>query len=280
MGGAGEGDGERWGAPLRARRGAEKRVVWTENGAGTNRPCPPAWPRLTRPARSDAPHPPKGLSMGSGITLVSRLSASANRPTFMPMKLNRWMGSGKMLAAILIFAALSFTARAAEVTALELIKEGNRHVGEDSKDKVTQIRSEKSVGGLVPTIWFVVFYDADARMKATEVKFGGGKKMDVVRPFRLFERATGFQPMERAKLKIDSDEALKIALKEPLLEKLKLTNSKMVLEKGEDTRPVWKVTLWAEKAREPSKTVDIGTIVILAEDGRVLDRFLNINRID
>ena len=74
---------------------------------------------------------------------------------------------------------------AAEPTALELIKEGNRHVGEDSKDKVTQIRSEKSVGGLTPSVWFVVYYDPDARMKATEVKFGGGKKLDVVSPFSL-----------------------------------------------------------------------------------------------
>ena len=185
-----------------------------------------------------------------------------------------------MFAAVLLFAALSIAAQAGDATAFDLIKEGNRYVGEDSKDKVTQIRSEKSVGGMVPTIWFVVYYDADARMKATEVKFGAGKKMDVVRPFRLFERATGFMPMERAKLKIESDEALKIAQKDPLLEKLKLTNSKMVLEKGEDTRPVWKVTLWAEKTREPSKTVEVGTIVILAEDGRVLDRFLNINRVD
>lgn len=196
------------------------------------------------------------------------------------MKLNSWMSVGKMVAAALVFVALSLPTQAGDATAFDLIKEGNRHVGEDSKDKVTQIRSEKSVGGLVPTIWFVVYYDADARMKATEVKFGAGKKMDVTRPFRLIERATGYQPMERAKLKIDSDEALKIAQKDPLLEKLKLTNSKMVLEKGEDTRPVWKVTLWAEKSREPSKTVEVGTIVILAEDGRVLDRFLEINRVD
>ena len=196
------------------------------------------------------------------------------------MKLNIWKNAWKTLVVAMVFVALSLNAQAGEATAFDLIKEGNRHVGEDSKDKVTQIRSEKSVGGLVPTIWFVVYYDADARMKATEVKFGAGKKMDVTRPFRLIERATGFQPMDRAKLKIDSDEALKIAQKDPLLEKVKLTNSKMVLEKGEDTRPVWKVTLWAEKSREPSKTVEIGTVVILAEDGRVLDRDLNINRID
>src|SRR5262245_38842218 len=92
--------------------------------------------------------------------------------------------------------------RAAEPTAFDLIKEGNRYVGEDSKDKVVQIRSEKSIGGLSPSIWYVVYYDPDARMKATEVKFGGGKKMDVTRPFRLFERAGSYKNvLDRSKLK-------------------------------------------------------------------------------
>jgi len=195
------------------------------------------------------------------------------------MKLN-WLNCSKTLAATFLLAALTFSARAAEPTALELIKEGNRYVGEDAKDKVTQIRSEKSVGGLTPNIWYVVYYDTDARMKATEVKFGGGKKMDVQRPFRLLERATGEKAMDRSKLKIDSDEALKIAQKETLVEKLKLTNSKLTLEKGEEGFPVWKVQLWAEKMREPSKTVDIGKVVISAEEGKIIERDLHIERVD
>src|ERR1043166_2629923 len=195
------------------------------------------------------------------------------------MKLN-WLNFSKLFATALVLAAFTLSVRAAEPTALSLIKEGNRYVGEDSKDKVTQIRSEKSVGGLVPNVWYVVYYDPDARMKATEVKFGGGKKLDVVRPFRLFERATGYSAMDKSKLKVDSDEALKIAQKETMLAKIKLTNSKMTLEKGEDGFPVWIVVFWAEKARDPSKTVDIGKIILSAEEGKVLERDLHIDRID
>lgn len=191
-----------------------------------------------------------------------------------------WLNCSKTLAAAFLLTALTLSARAAETTALELIKEGNRYVGEDSKDKVTQIRSDKSVGGLVPNVWYVVFYDPDARMKATEVKFGGGKKIDVQRPFRLLERATSFKAMDRSKLKIDSDEALKIAQKETLVEKLKLTNSKMTLEKGDEGFPVWKVQLWAEKMRDPSKTVDIGQVILSAEEGKVLERDLHIERVE
>lgn len=184
----------------------------------------------------------------------------------------------RTLTAALAGAVLTVAAHAAEPTALELIKEGNRHVGEDSKDKVTQIRSEKSVGGLAPSVWFVVFYDADARMKATEVKFGAGKKLDVVRPFRLFERISGEKAMDRAKLKVDSDEVLRLVQKEPLLSRVKLTNTRMTLEKNGDGAAVWTVVLWAEKARRPTETVDIGKLVLKAEDGVIIERDLHIER--
>jgi hypothetical protein len=53
----------------------------------------------------------------------------------------------------------AFHVSAAEPTAFELIKEGNRYIGEQAKDRVVQMRSEKSVASLNPTIWFVVYYD-------------------------------------------------------------------------------------------------------------------------
>jgi hypothetical protein len=191
-----------------------------------------------------------------------------------------WMKCSSRILAVAALSAMTFAVRAADPTAFSLIKEGNRYVGEDAKDKVVQIRSEKSIGGLTPSTWFVVYYDVDARMKATEVRFDGGKKSDVQRPFRLFERAGGYKNLlDRSKLKIDSDEALKIAQKDGLLEKVKLTNSKLMLERWEDM-PVWKITFWAERARDASKTVDIGEVFVHAEDGKVVHRDLHINRVD
>ncbi|HTL17277.1 MAG TPA: hypothetical protein VL793_08570, partial [Patescibacteria group bacterium] len=58
-----------------------------------------------------------------------------------------------------VFAAVftaGFCAYADEPTAFELIKEGNRYVGEQAKDRIVQIRSEKSVGTMTPNIWYVV----------------------------------------------------------------------------------------------------------------------------
>src|SRR5689334_1272576 len=85
---------------------------------------------------------------------------------------------GRWLAALGIAGAILTSVKAAEPTALQLAKEGNRYIGEQSKDKVVQIRSEKSIGSLVPNIWFVVYYDPTATFKAVEVKFGGGKMLD------------------------------------------------------------------------------------------------------
>ncbi|MEI9959924.1 MAG: hypothetical protein WDM76_01975 [Limisphaerales bacterium] len=75
--------------------------------------------------------------------------------------------------------AIAQTALAASQPLFELAKKGNDYIGVQSKDKVVQIRSEKSVASLTPNIWYVVYYDPDATFKAIEVKFGAGEKLDV-----------------------------------------------------------------------------------------------------
>ncbi len=187
-----------------------------------------------------------------------------------------WIRNGLAVMALVFIPCL---AAAKELTALDLIKEGNRYVGEHSKDRIVQLRSEKSIGSLTPTIWFVVYYDTTASMKATEVKFGAGKMLDVKRPFRLFEMVSD-TPIDRTKLKVDSDEAIKIATKEPLLEKLTLTATQLELKREKDGSCVWKVKLWAAKLRNPSRDAHIGEVILSAEDGKVIKPDLHINRVD
>ena len=185
---------------------------------------------------------------------------------------------------ILGLVGLSRAVFAAEPTAFELIKEGNRHVGEEAKDQVVQIRSEKSIGTLTPSIWYVVYFDPDATAKATEVKFGAGKKMSVKRPARVLEPFLGtHKPLNREKLKLDSDKVIDIATKEPLLNNLKLKATQLWLERetwSADDSPIWKVRIWAGKLRHPEDDVDIGELFISAESGKVLKNDLHINRVD
>lgn len=185
-----------------------------------------------------------------------------------------------MLAAVLLGFALVGPVRAGEPTAFDLIKEGNRYIGEQSKNKVVQIRSEKSVGTLTPSVWYVVYYDPDATLKAVEVKFGAGKKLDVSRPLRLLEPITGNDKvLDRSKFKTDSDKAIKVASREPLLKPLKLTATQLWLQRG-DEGPQWKVKLWAAKLKNPTESVDIGDVYISTESGKVLRTDLHTNRVD
>ena len=181
------------------------------------------------------------------------------------------------------------TAQAGEATAFELIKEGNRYVGEQCKDKIVQIRSEKSVGTLEPNIWYIVYYDPDATLKATEVKFGAGKKLSVKRPMRLLEPVTGGDtPLVRDQLKVDSDQAIKTALAEPMLKNLTITSTELHLEKVAEGvlgasgtgNAVWKVKLWAAKLRNPQKTANIGEVWVSAGDGKVVKNDLKIQHVD
>ncbi len=185
--------------------------------------------------------------------------------------------------SVRLIVALAWTgaglARAGEPTAFDLIKEGNRYVGEQSKDKVVQIRSEKSVGTLVPNIWYVVFYDPDATFKSTEVKFGAGQKQKVTRPMRVLELAGDNQSLDRAKLKVDSDEAIKIATAEPLLKALTIKATKLILQQS-DAGVVWKVTLWAAKLKKPTANVDIGDVFISGDTGKVVRSDLKISKVD
>lgn len=192
----------------------------------------------------------------------------------------RTISLGKLAAIMAVALGLVVSAHGAELTAFQLVKEGNRYIGEDSKDQVVQIYSEKSVGTMTPNIWYIVYYDPDASLKAVQVKFGAGKKMDVKRSFRLLEPMTGAdKKLDRKKLNIDSDKALATAMSDPLLTNLTLKASQMWLERS-DEGPVWRVRLWAAKLRNPNDTANIGEIFVLADDGKVTKRDLRINRVD
>src|SRR5688500_3752603 len=88
------------------------------------------------------------------------------------------------ITGALLFSLPICAARGSEPTAFALIQEGNRYVGEDVKDKVLQIRSEKSADGLTPKTWHIVYYDIHVRTKETKLKFEDGKKVDLDHPFR------------------------------------------------------------------------------------------------
>jgi hypothetical protein len=142
-----------------------------------------------------------------------------------------------------------------------------------------EIRSEKSVGSLTPKVWYIVYYDETAKLKAVEVKMVGGKMTEVNRPLRLLEAATAqHEQLDPKRLKIDSDKALATALKEPILEHLKISSTSMRLDHG-SAGPVWIIRVWAEKLKNPNKDVDIGEIVLDAESGKISKLDVHIEKV-
>ncbi len=192
-----------------------------------------------------------------------------------------------LFAVAALFAGMFTQSAIAETTALDLIKEGNRYVGEQAKDKVVQIWSEKSIANLTPQIWTVVYYDPTATFKSVQVRFEAGKMKDVKRPFRILEIGTGeHKQLDMSKVKIDSDKALSIAKKQPILEGMDLRGSQMWLTTGFSrvsdlyNGPVWKVKFFAARASNKNATADIGDVYIAADDGKVLKDDLHINSAD
>jgi hypothetical protein len=89
----------------------------------------------------------------------------------------------------------------------------------------------------------------------------------------------GDQTLDRKKFKVDSDRALAIALKEPLLAGLSLRATQFWLEHG-DHSPVWKIRFWAAKLGDPNKMADIGDVVISSASGKVVRSELHPKSVD
>ena len=186
----------------------------------------------------------------------------------------------KLILASLIFGGLCQAALAEDATAFSLIKAANDYVGKDTRDQIVGFRSEKSIGTLSPNIWYVVYYDKDATFKTTEVKFGAGQKLEVRHPMREpFAYVNDKNVLDQKRLKVDSDQAIKTATTQPLLEKLTVRATQLSLENMDGT-PTWRVRLWAAKLRRPDSNADIGDVFVSAEDGKVTKTDLHIERVD
>jgi hypothetical protein len=187
------------------------------------------------------------------------------------MKLN----NGLVLGAALGLAAAQMAS--AQPTALDLVRKGDNYVGIQSKDKILQIFSDKSVASLEPNVWYVEYYDPDVFFKSTDVKFGAGQEMVITHPMRPFQfPAKEDQIMDLGKVSVDSDRAVQIAAGQPLLKGLTLRSTKLTLEKVDGT-PTWKVELWAARVSDPTKNADVGTVSISGVDGAMLNVDLHPN---
>ncbi len=183
------------------------------------------------------------------------------------------------LSSILALLALALggpgqSLSAAQVTAFALVKEGDKVIPPQAKNRIMQMHSEKSTGSLAPNAWHIDYFDPTAAFKTMEVTFVAGKVTEITRPRHLFNSLTGAKPLDWKKLKINSDHALAIALKEPMLKKLHLRATQFWLERTA-IASTWKIRFWSARLGKPDQTVEIGDLYLSGKTGEILKNDLH-----
>lgn len=169
----------------------------------------------------------------------------------------------------LAWAAQGQTPPIAGTTAFALVKEGDKVVARQAKDRITEIRSDRSTTDLTPDTWYIDYFDPTAAFKMTEVKFVAGKVEGITHPKHWWDSLTGGKQLEWKKLKINSDRALAIATKETALKSLHLQAVQFWLDRAA-TGSTWKVRFWGSPLDKPEQTAEIGDVYLSGRTGEII----------
>ncbi|MBC8001446.1 MAG: serine/threonine protein kinase [Opitutaceae bacterium] len=167
-------------------------------------------------------------------------------------------------------------------TAFLALKEGDRFLNNRSRGKVVRIVSTRSADGTAPTNWSVFYFDPLARQKLVEVQFRGREMMKVHEPGASFGGlfAPLPRPLDNSKLAINSDEAIRILMRQPEIDKLPVRITEMELLSNDRDEPTWRIVLWSVKRRDTNLSVRIGELVLSGSDGRIITNTLKPSRVD
>ena len=171
-------------------------------------------------------------------------------------------------------ASMKASAAPSAATALQLLRKGNAHVPSRSKNHVLQMVSERTALAEPPQIWRILFHDDKARYNAIEVRFKNGDMDRMFEPNRILDLFSFGPPklLDLQKVKIDSDEAIRIALSASANENMEVKSVELKLERGYGGLTVWNVKLFGTvQGRNPDEA-SLGSVIVLAEDGKVLKK--------
>jgi hypothetical protein len=188
----------------------------------------------------------------------------------------------RIAVAIILSATLAYAGNLP--TARQAVDIAKRRMSPASQDKVLRIEGRRSDADLRVREWVITFYDETRVNNALAVRVEDGQDTATKVQLRMFEDGTfdhfdrnftGFSNKEVINLsrwKIDSDEAVARALKQPRLSEVQITEVRLILSKLSDGEvpPVWRVHLRARSKSNPGRDTSIGYIDLSAETGEVL----------
>lgn len=166
--------------------------------------------------------------------------------------------------------------RLSKATALQLLQKGNSYVSARSQNHLLEVTASRAPLHEPPQSWRFVYYDDKTTYNAVAVRFEGGEMERVYEPNRFLELFTpGAQKtLDLAKVKVDSDKAIRIATAEAAAGELVAKFVELKLERGYGGLPVWNVKLFGVVPGKAAEDSSMGYVIVLAEDGKVLKKAL------
>jgi hypothetical protein len=167
-------------------------------------------------------------------------------------------------------------------TAMELLVKGNAYVAARSKDRIFEMIAARTDLERAPASWRLIYYDEKATFKTVEVRFESGEMERMFEPSRVldvFSRGES-KTLDLTKVKVDSDEAIRIAANQcdTNIALPKFVEAK--LERGYGGLPVWNIKLSGMVAGKAAEDASIGYVILLAEDGKVLKKDLATEKVE
>jgi hypothetical protein len=184
------------------------------------------------------------------------------------------LGSGPSGSPRLVTSNNSLVVSRTTATALQLLRKGNKHVPARSQNRLLQIISGRTLVTRAPELWRILYRDDKASYNAVEVRFKNGEIDRVFEPSRFLELFRFSEPklLDLKKVNTDSDEAIRIALAECDNQGVQAKSVELKLERGYGGLPVWSVELFGIVPGKNSDDAALGSVILLAEDGKVLKR--------
>ncbi|MDZ4788304.1 MAG: hypothetical protein SH807_05115 [Blastochloris sp.] len=187
-----------------------------------------------------------------------------------------------LLALTLVVASFS---PSFALTAYQAKDVAKREVNDVAKKSLVQIHGKRGAVGVYPLEWEILFYDPYADQDGTKVKVAGNVITQITQGYTQMDKARIFaykqdEILDPTRLKVDSNEIVKILSRSSALNNVKITSVDLSLSKmskGPMGSAMWSVVMYAKDSKQ--EEVEFGKAQINAESGQILQLKIDLKKL-
>jgi len=187
-----------------------------------------------------------------------------------------------LLALTLVVASFS---PSFALTAYQAKDVAKREVNDVAKKSLVQIHGKRGAVGVYPLEWEILFYDPYADQDGTKVKVAGNVITQITQGYTQMDKARIFaykqdEILDPTRLKVDSNEIVKILSRSSALNNVKITSVDLSLSKmskGAMGSAMWSVVMYAKDSKQ--EEVEFGKAQINAESGQILQLKIDLKKL-